>query len=233
MKQVAVVTGAARGIGAATCELFEESGWEVVGVDVRASDRTSIRVDVGDADALADALAALEHVGALVNNAGVQLFKPLAETTVAEWDSVLTRNLRSAFVAIKTLRSQLAESRGAVVNVASVHALATSRSVAAYAASKGGLVALTRAAALELAADGIRVNALLPGAFQTEALREGLSRRENAEELLISGTPLGRIGSPREAAEAILFLADASRSSFITGQTFVVDGGALARLATE
>jgi NAD(P)-dependent dehydrogenase (short-subunit alcohol dehydrogenase family) len=119
------------------------------------------------------------------------------------------------------------------VNVASVHGLATSQSVAAYAASKGGLIALTRAAALELAAEGVRVNAVVPGAIETEALREGFSRRQNAEELLISRTPLGRIGSPRDVAEAILFLADASRSSFITGQTIVVDGGALAQLSTE
>ena len=233
MKPVAVVTGAARGIGAATCERFEECGWDVVGIDVRASDRTSISVDVGDAAALADALASLEHVSALVNNAAVQLFKPLVETTVEEWDSVQARNLRSAFVAMKALRHQLAESRGSVVNVASVHGLATSQAVAAYAASKGGLIALTRAAALELAVDGIRVNAVLPGAVRTESLREGFSRRENAEERLISATPLGRIGNPRDVAEAILFLADPSRSSFVTGQTLVVDGGALARLSTE
>ena len=95
------------------------------------------------------------------------------------------------------------------------------------------LVALTRAAALELAADGVRVNAVLPGAVDTEALREGLSRRRDAEAILISRTPLGRIGRPEEVAEAILFLADADRSSFITGQSLVVDGGALAQLSTE
>jgi NAD(P)-dependent dehydrogenase (short-subunit alcohol dehydrogenase family) len=233
VKRVAVVTGAARGIGAATCERFQESGWDVVGLDTQESERTSIRVDVGDAEALADACARIEQASALVNNAAVQLFKPLAETTVAEWDSVQAQNLRSAFVAMQALRPQLAAGRGAVVNVASVHALATSRSVAAYAAGKGGLLALTRAAALELAADGIRVNAVLPGAIDTEALREGLTRSEDAEELLLSRTPLGRIGSPQEVAEAILFLADGSRSSFVTGQTLVVDGGALARLSTE
>jgi NAD(P)-dependent dehydrogenase (short-subunit alcohol dehydrogenase family) len=233
VKRVAVVTGAARGIGAATCARFEECGWDVVGLDLRASDWTSITVDVGDAGALADAVAGLEQVDALVNNAGVQLFKPLVETTVEEWDSVQARNLRSAFVAMESLRPQLAAGRGAVVNVASVHALATSQSVAAYAASKGGLVALTRAAALEFVAEGIRVNAVLPGAIDTDALREGFSRRENAEDALIARTPLGRIGTPQEVAEAILFLADASRSSFITGQTLVVDGGALAQLSTE
>src|SRR5262249_37920425 len=156
-------------IGAATCDRFEECGWDVVGLDVLESDRVSIRVDVGDADALATVCAGLEHVSALVNNAGVQLFKPLAETTVDEWDSVQARNLRSAFVAMEALRPQLVASSGAVVNVASVHGLATSQSVAAYATSKGGLIALTRAAALEFAADGVRVNAVLPGAVETEA----------------------------------------------------------------
>ena len=233
MKPVAVVTGAARGIGAATCQRFAEGGWDVVGLDIRPSKWTGITVDVGDADALKAALAGLERVTALVNNAAVQLFKPLAETTVEEWDSVQARNLRSAFVAMAAARPQLAASRGAVVNVASVHAHATSQSIAAYAASKGGLIALTRAAALEFAAESVRVNAVLPGAVDTEALREGFSRRENAEELLISRTPLGRIGSPQEVAEAILFLADAGRSSFITGQTLVVDGGVLAQLSTE
>jgi NAD(P)-dependent dehydrogenase (short-subunit alcohol dehydrogenase family) len=233
MKPVAVVTGAARGIGAATCERFADCGWDVVGIDIRASRWTDVTVDVGDADALRAAVAGLGRVSALVNNAAVQLFKPLAETTVEEWDSLQGSNLRSAFVAMEAARPQLAGSRGSVVNVASVHALATSRSVAAYAASKGGLVALTRAAALEFAAEGIRVNAVLPGAVDTEALRQGLSRRRDAEELLTSRTPLGRIGSPQEVAEAILFLADASRSSFITGQTLVVDGGALAQLSTE
>jgi len=129
---------------------------------------------------------------------------------------------------------------GAVVNVASVHAVATSANIAAYATSKGGMVAMTRAAALELAAEGIRVNAVLPGAVDTPMLRDGLGRActdgssvDDAMADLAGRTAMGRVGQPREIAEAILFLADPDRSSFMTGQTMVVDGGATARLSTE
>ena len=225
MSRVAVVTGAARGIGAATVALLEAEGWKVIGLD-------RDQVDVGDADALASTLASLDRVDGLVNNAAVQLFKPLGETTVEEWDAVQAQNLRAAFVAVKTLQAKLAERRGAVVNVASVHAIATSQSVASYAASKGGLVAFTRAAALELAPD-VRVNAVLPGAVDTQALRDGFSRAANAEQRLVASTPLRRIGEPAEIAQAIAFLLDSERSAFVTGQTVVVDGGALARLSTE
>jgi NAD(P)-dependent dehydrogenase (short-subunit alcohol dehydrogenase family) len=134
------------------------------------------------------------------------------------------------------VREQLIATRGAVVNVASVHAFATSRNIAAYAASKGGLMAFTRAAALELAPHDVRVNAVLPGAVDTPALRDGLGRSgaaTAAEANLIGRTPLQRIGRPSDIAHAILFLADHQRSSFITGQGLVVDGGALTRLGTE
>jgi NAD(P)-dependent dehydrogenase (short-subunit alcohol dehydrogenase family) len=232
--RVAVVTGAAGGIGSATCDLLRERDWDVVGLDRLPSDAPhSIQVDVADSAALAAALSRIERVDGLVNNAAVQLYKPLVETTVEEWDSVLAQNLRAAFVCMKHLHGRLVESRGAIVNVASVHAVATSQSIAAYAASKGGLVALTRAAALEFAGDGVRVNAVLPGAIDTPALRAGFARNESAERTLVERTPLKRIGAPRDVAEAIEFLLDAERSAFVTGQTFAIDGGALARLSTE
>lgn len=234
MTRVVVVTGSAGGVGSATCALLAEQGWEVLGLDRQPTPfPRSLEVDIADTDALTSALESLERVDGLVNNAAVQLFKPILETTVEEWDSVHAQNLRGAFVAMKALHGQLAATQGAVVNVASVHALATSHSIAAYAASKGGLVALTRAAALEFAPDGIRVNAVLPGAIETPALRAGLDRHEHAERALIERTPLRRIGNARDVAEAIGFLLDRERSAFVTGQTFVVDGGALARLATE
>ena len=234
MSRVVVVTGAAGGVGSATCELLEERGWHVVGLDRRPlTSSRSLEVDIADTDALVAALRSLGRVDALVNNAAVQHFKPLLETTIEEWDSVHAQNLRGAFVCMKALHDKLAESRGAVVNVSSVHAVATSKSIAAYAASKGGLVALTRAAALEFAADGIRVNAVLPGAVDTPALRQGFARRADAEQTLIARTPLKRLGQPSDIAEAIEFLIDPERSGFVTGQTFVIDGGALARLSTE
>jgi glucose 1-dehydrogenase len=121
-----------------------------------------------------------------------------------------------------------------------VHALQTSANIAAYAASKGGLLALTRAMAIEFARDGIRVNAILPGAVDTPMLRAGLERGHLAGqdiqmflESLARKTVNGRVGKPEEIAQAILFLADGSQSSFMTGQALVVDGGATARLSTE
>jgi NAD(P)-dependent dehydrogenase (short-subunit alcohol dehydrogenase family) len=232
--RVAVVTGAAGGIGAATCEVLRGQGWDIVPVDRETMDqRGAVQLDLGDPEAIAAALGRLERVDALINNAALQLFRPLNETSVDEWDAVLGVNARGPFACIQTLTPQLTASRGAIVNVASVHARATSASIAAYAASKGALVAFTRAAALELSPLGIRVNAVLPGAVRTAALEAGFARREGAEADLIARTPIGRVGRPEEIGEAIAFLADAERSGFITGQELVVDGGALARLSTE
>jgi NAD(P)-dependent dehydrogenase (short-subunit alcohol dehydrogenase family) len=235
--RVAVVTGAAGGIGAATCDLLESEGWTVVAVDRKPLSRAgALQVDMADAERVMDALGALERVDALVNNAAVQWFKTLDDTSVADWDAVSEVNLRGPFACLRATIAQLRASRGAVVNVSSVHALATSASIAAYAAAKGGLLAFTRAAALELAPSGVRVNAVLPGAVETPALRDGLGRRGDAaetERTLVARTPLGRIGRPEEIAQAIAFLADGSRSGFITGQGLVADGGALARLGTE
>ncbi len=234
MSPVAVVTGAAGGIGSATCDVLEGYGWDVVGVDRRPVERThALQIDIADARSVAASLEALPRVDGLVNNAAVQLNKPLLETGLEEGDSLSAVNLRGAFACLKACHRQLVEAGGSVVNVASVHAVATSRSVAAYAATKGGLAAFTRAAAMELASVGVRVNAVLPGAVDTPALIAGLSRGADAERTLLERTPLGRIGQPREIAEAIAFLLDSERAAFITGQELVVDGGALARLSTE
>jgi NAD(P)-dependent dehydrogenase (short-subunit alcohol dehydrogenase family) len=232
--RTAVVTGAAGGIGSAVCDLLGGRGWDVVAVDRVAVQRPgALRLDLADAALVLERLGALERVDALVNNAAIQLFEPLAETSVADWDDVHHVNLRGAFVCLRACHRQLVRSRGCVVNVASVHARATSRSIAAYAAAKGGLTALTRAAALELAPAGVRVNAVLPGAVDTPALHAGLGRAADAEDRLVRRTPLRRIGAPRDIAEAVAFLVDEDRAGFITGQELVVDGGALAQLSTE
>jgi NAD(P)-dependent dehydrogenase (short-subunit alcohol dehydrogenase family) len=162
------------------------------------------------------------------------------DTSPEEWDAVMSNNLRSVFLAVKLAYPLLEEQNGAIVNVSSVHAVATSRNIAAYAASKGALLALTRALALEFGPDGVRVNAVLPGAVDTKMLRDGLDRGhvegDDIEDLvrgLGEKHVMGRVGRPGEIGEAILFLADAERSSFMTGQSLVVDGGATARLSTE
>ncbi len=177
---------------------------------------------------------------ALILNAAVQVCKPLIETSLDDWDQTMAANVRSAFLFAQASHRLLKQNQGSIVAVSSVHAIATSKGMAAYASSKGALVALVRAMAIELAEDGIRVNAVLPGAVLTPMLVSGLKRghlaAEDATESLnelAARHPLGRIGKPMEIAETILFLADKDRASFITGQGLIIDGGATARLSTE
>lgn len=246
-----LITGASGGIGRATVELFARSGWRVIGVD-RAhfgpdfpSDGLFIQSDISlgvNIESIFSQVQTFTDVlHALINNAALQVAKPLLETSVEEWDSVMASNLRSVFLGIKLAQPLLkASGAGAIVNVSSVHAVATSANIAAYAASKGGLLALTRAVAIEFAPDNIRANAVLPGAVDTPMLRAGLSRghvlgEDILERLdnLARKTVNGRIGRPEEIARAIYFLADEEQSSFMTGQALTVDGGATARLSTE
>ncbi|MBK8824360.1 MAG: SDR family oxidoreductase [Anaerolineales bacterium] len=245
-----LVTGAAGGIGRATVDLFAEKGWHVIGVDRNPytdfpKNGLFIRSDISrpeDMQAIFEqAHAFTDTLDALVNNAAMQIAKPLVDTTVEEWDAVMAANLRSVFLGVK-LAHPLLKARGgaAVVNVSSVHAIQTSANIAAYAASKGGLLALTRAMAIEFAPDNIRANAILPGAVDTPMLRAGLGRGhlggENVQDRLDNlarKTVNGRVGMPAEIASAIYFLADNQQSSFMTGQALVIDGGATARLSTE
>jgi NAD(P)-dependent dehydrogenase (short-subunit alcohol dehydrogenase family) len=229
-----VVTGALGGIGTAVCEHLAELGWNVIGTDRLASDRPgAIQLDISDESAIERVLGALPHVDGLVNNAAIQLYQPLVDTDTEAWDQVHRVNLRAPWLCVKALHRQLAAGHGAVVNVASVHAAATSLSIGAYATMKGGLTAFTRAAALELGQDGVRVNSVLPGAIDTPSLRAGFSRRANAEAGLVARTPLHRIGSPREVATVVAFLLDGEQSGFITGAAIPVDGGVLAALSSE
>jgi len=248
-RRVALVTGAAGGIGQATVSVFAEAGWDVAAVDRRPlaavlANVREYRMDVSRPDEVRrlfqDVARDFGRLDALVNNAAVQIGKPLLETSAEEWDEVMASNLRSAFLTARHGHALLRGGRGSIVNVSSVHAVATSIHIAAYAASKGGLVALTRAMAVEFGPDQIRVNAVLPGAVDTPMLREGLKRGGAgagvaAERLaeLARRTPLGRMAQPPEIAHAIRFLADGEESSFMTGQVLIVDGGATARLSTE
>jgi len=245
-----LITGAAGGIGRAAVALFAEKKWRVIGVD-RAdfgdefpNGGLFIRADIAlveDLETIFDKCSSFtEALDCLVNNAAIQIAKPLVETTVEEWDGVMASNLRSAFLGSKLAHPLLAKRGGAIVNVSSVHAIQTSANIAAYAASKGGLLALTRAMAIEFAPQNIRVNAILPGAVDTPMLRAGLGRGHAGQgnlkerlENLARRTVNGRVGTPEEIARAIYFLADNEQSSFMTGQAMVVDGGATARLSTE
>lgn len=250
-KKIILITGAAGGIGKATVAWFSKNGWRVIGVDRRPiaedfpNDGLYIQADISEESEIKNIFKKVNKFSsslkAVVNNAAIQISKPLIETTAKEWDLVMASNLRSVFLGAKLAYPLLKESNGgAIVNVSSVHAIATSQNIAAYAASKGGLLALTRAMAIEFAKDNIRVNAILPGAVDTPMLRDGLQRGHlggnsinKRLENLASKTVNGRVGTPLEIAKAIYFLVDDSQSSFMTGQALVVDGGATARLSTE
>ena len=249
--RTALVTGAAGGIGRAVVDLFAANGWRVIGVD-RAQFgagfpesgifiQSDISVGENMETIFDEARRFTGTLDALINNAALQVAKPLLETSVEEWDAVMASNLRSVFLGTKLAHPLLKNSgAGAIVNVSSVHAVATSADIAAYAASKGGMLAFTRAIAIEFAPDDIRVNAILPGAVDTPMLRAGLSRGHVSGsdvlqrlDNLARKTVSGKIGTPEEIARAIYFLADHDQSSFMTGQALIVDGGATARLSTE
>jgi NAD(P)-dependent dehydrogenase (short-subunit alcohol dehydrogenase family) len=250
-KRHVVITGASRGIGRAAWDIFAKNDWFVIGIG-----RSPMGGDIPELGYFIQADVSYEkdwqkikketsditdQLDAIVNNAAIQITKPILDTTVEEWDQVLNANLRSVFLSVKMMHPLLkAGNGGAIVNISSVHAVATSKEIAAYAASKGGMLALTRALAIELAPDNIRVNTVLPGAVDTEMLKAGLNRDHAGGgsaaqrlENLARKTVSGKIGTPEEIARAIYFLADNDQSSFITGQPLVIDGGATARLSTE
>jgi NAD(P)-dependent dehydrogenase (short-subunit alcohol dehydrogenase family) len=249
-KRTVLITGANGGIGSASVLYFAEKGWQVIGADINAcsyefpADGLFVQTDIADpknVESLFKKAAEFSPtLDALVNNAAIQIAKPLLETTLQEWDDLMAINLRAVFYSVQQAYPLLKPVEGAIVNVSSVHAVATSADIASYAASKGALMALTRAMGIEFAADNIRVNAVLPGATDTPMLEAGLSRGhvsggslDDRKAELASKTVIGRVGTPQEIASAIYFLADNEQSSFMTGQPVIVDGGATIRLSTE
>jgi 3-oxoacyl-[acyl-carrier protein] reductase len=242
--KVAVITGGGRGIGAATARLFLAEGaavvvWEVDEPsagraiegfsDLRSaveSARLSVRaVDVTDAAQVARgveaALAQHQRVDVLVNNAGVIADAFASDLSLEQWERVLRVNLTGTFLPSKALIPHLrARRRGAIVNTSSTSALGN-RGQANYAASKAGVIGLTRTLALELARDGVRVNCVAPGTIETDMFRQV---PDKVREKFLARIPIGRFGQPEEVARLHLFLAS-DESSFITGQAIFCDGG--------
>ena len=248
VNNVVVITGASSGIGQATAKLFSKEGWKVIGIPRRQYENREIdlqiQADISKPEQIKEIFVKIKtftnHIDALINNSAIQVCKPFTEMDVKEWDLIFHTNVRSVFLCSKYAFPLLKKRQGSIVNVGSVHAIATSDSIAAYAASKGAILALTRALAIECGKDNIRVNAVSPGAVDTPMLHSGLERghisNSTLEDKLIGLSKrhiVGRIGRPDEIAQAILFLSDHNRSSFITGQSIIVDGGALAKLSTE
>lgn len=245
MNKIVLITGSSGGIGSACVSLFRRSDWHTVGIDVIdvESEKNNcdvfFKADVSNSKELSQIEKYFEKekypLICLVNNAAIQIEKKLVETNEDEWDRVLSVNLKSVFLMSKMMYRFMGEG-SSIINISSVHANNTSVGLASYVASKGGVSALTRAMSLEMAVKMIRVNAILPGAIETEMLNKGLVRNGNpdtAKQKLMNNTPLKRIGNPVDVAHLALFLADPEKAGNITGQEFICDGGITARLASE
>jgi 3(or 17)beta-hydroxysteroid dehydrogenase len=253
--KAALVTGAASGIGRATAVLFAREGGRVLLTDIDASGETvagSIRSEGGEARfvrhdvtdesswaaAVGGAVEAFGRLDILVNNAGISLAKPLGEMTLGEWRRLMAVNLDGVFLGTReAVRAMRKTGGGAIVNVSSASGMVGSPTASAYCASKGGVRLFTKAVALEVAGDGIRVNSVHPGGVKTPIWAKadfwpGLVAQSGSEDAafqaLAGAAPLGRLADPEEIAEAILYLAS-DASKFMTGSELVIDGGYTAR----
>ena len=244
--RVIVVTGAARGIGREIARHFAREGARLVLGDIDADTLdatcTALRAEGASVEAVAGDLAseagaqrlvdvaskAHGRIDVLVNNAGLWIIKPLEDTQVEEWDRQVGINLRALYLlcrcAIPSLR---ASGGGSIVNLASMAAIRFTVPHVAYAASKAGVVAFTRDLAVELAPDRVRVNAVAPGPIDTQGFVDGMNEVER--ERYLDGMLLGRVGTPADIADAVLFLAS-TQASYITGVTLPVTGGAELRI---
>ncbi len=246
--KVAIITGAKSGIGFATATRFAAEGAKVVAADIADATREAdeiarhgaealfAQVDVSDSaqvrNMIRETVSVYGGVDILVNNAGIELAKTVTDTTEEEWDRLMDINLKGVFLcsreAIPVMQRQ---GGGVIVNVASELGLVGGTEIAAYSASKGGVVQLTRAMAIDHAADHIRVNCVCPGPVATpllEAIIRNSSHPEQERRSIVEKTLLKRVGRPEEIANVILFLAS-DESSYMTGSTVLVDGGCTAQ----
>ena len=241
-KPLALVTGAAQGIGFACARAIANDGARVLLADIKGdavvaaakelgNEHVGLTCDMGDADAVNALFDRIEAdygpLSILVNNAGIALPGDFLETSLEQFTSVLNVNLVGTFVALQRAANGMVanEIEGAIVNMSSINAQVAIPSIAAYCASKGGVMQLTKASALALAPHNIRVNAVGPGSIDTEMMA-GVNANPEAMQMVMSRTPLKRVGTPDEIGNVVAFLVS-SKASYITGETIYVDGGRL------
>jgi 3alpha(or 20beta)-hydroxysteroid dehydrogenase len=246
--KVAIVTGAARGQGAATAKLFLENGATVILTDIRSDDAHSLmselpsqqtrchRLDVADEQSWAlvvnETVREFKRIDVLVNNAGIVHLAPFLQTTKTDLERLLSVNLFGPFLGMRAvLPHMLTRGAGSIINISSISGLTGMAGMSAYSASKWGLRGITRSAAYEFAARGVRVNSIHPGAIDTPMVNPhgNLDSRAAARQQRI---PIGRLGMPSEIAQATLFLAS-DDASYISGAEIVVDGGWTTALPSE
>jgi NAD(P)-dependent dehydrogenase (short-subunit alcohol dehydrogenase family) len=238
--RVALITGAARGIGLAIAQWFDARDWSVALLDIdndqlqrtfaqwpRHERALALHADVSHPEQVAEAVrrtdAAFGRIDALVNNAGVAVFKPLLQTRFDEWRQVMATNLDGAFLCTQAVAPvMLREGSGSIVHIASISGLRASTLRVAYGTSKAAMLHLMRQQAAELGAQGIRVNAIAPGPVET-----AMAQQVHTPEIRAgyhAAIPLGRYGTPQEIAEAVGFLCS-DAASYVNGQVLAVDGG--------
>ena len=244
--RVALVTGAAKGIGAAVARRLAADGCRLVLLDVDAAGIKQLAAELpaaepvagsvaSEADCARAAAAANTRFGRLdivSHNAGIQRYGDTATTSLALWDEVIAVNLTGGFLIAKAAIAALRASRGNLIFTASVQGMAAQRDVLAYSVAKHGMIGLVTAMAVDEARYGVRVNGVAPGAINTPMLRESVALSDTPDRVwsvLNAMHPIGRIGQPEEVAEVIAFLAsDAAR--FVTGEVVRVDGGLMSQL---
>ncbi len=241
-QKTALITGASGGIGQFLCSVFRNDGYKVI-----ALDRTKKLVDAdffieADLDKICSdndyyleivdqiqtLLTASQGLDALINNAAIQIIKPIVQIGIDDWNQTLNVNLIAPFLLTQKLFSFLEKARGSVVNISSIHAKLTKPDFICYATSKAALVGLTKSMAVELGSK-VRINAICPAAVSTPMLLAGFDGQGEAYEILSSMHPVGRIAEPSEVAKLALFLASKD-AQFINGASLELDGGIGSRL---